>query len=222
MDIWAELQELAREAGDRSIAGLFSDANRAEAFSARACGLLFDYSKTTVDAHALDRLLALAQERDVPARRDAMFAGARINETENRAVLHTALRNLAGTPVMVDGADVMPEVLRTLERMEAFAHKLRHGGIAGLGGSFTDIVNIGIGGSDLGPAMVTRALSPWHDGPRLHFVSNVDGAHISDTLAGLDPTRTMVIVASKTFTTIETMTNAHTARAWMAREVENP
>ncbi|MEM8577880.1 MAG: glucose-6-phosphate isomerase, partial [Pseudomonadota bacterium] len=141
-------------------------------------------------------------------RRDAMFAGVAINETEGRAVLHTALRNLDGGPVLVDGADVMPGVLDTLARMEAFATEVRASAI-------TDVVNIGIGGSDLGPAMAAQALSLYHDGPRVHFVSNVDGAHIADTLAGLDATSTLVIVASKTFTTIETMTNARTARAWM-------
>ena len=131
-------------------------------------------------------------------------------------MLHTALRNRANTPVLVDGQDVMPEVNAVLDRMAAFATGVRDGSIAASdGGRFTDVVNIGIGGSDLGPVMVTLALAPYHDGPRTHYVSNVDGAHVHDTLAGLDPARTLVIVASKTFTTIETMTNAKTAQAWL-------
>ncbi|KAG1715432.1 Glucose-6-phosphate isomerase [Nymphon striatum] len=151
-----------------------------------------------------------------------MFAGAAINETEGREVLHTALRNLDGSPVMVDGVDVMPEVLGTLERMRGFARDVREGRFVGQGGPITDIVNIGIGGSDLGPAMAYLALAPYADGPKCHYVSNVDGADVADTLRGLDATTTLVIVASKTFTTIETMTNARTARAWMSQSVSNP
>jgi glucose-6-phosphate isomerase len=208
-------------ASDTTILSLFDDPGRAEAFSARADGLLFDYSKTHLDAEALAGLIALAETSGVAARREAMFSGAKINETEGRAVLHTALRAPGGV-VEVDGADVMPGVLETRARMEAFARAVRSGEIAGQGGLYTDVVNIGIGGSDLGPAMATLALAPYHDGPRLHYVSNVDGAHIHDTLQGLDPERTLVIVASKTFTTIETMTNARTARDWMARVVAEP
>jgi glucose-6-phosphate isomerase len=167
-------------------------------------------------------LLGIASARGVEARREAMFAGDPINETEGRAVLHTALRNLSGGPVMVAGEDVMPGVRDTLARMETFASGIRTGRIAGAGGPITDVVNIGIGGSHLGPEMATLALSPYHDGPRAHFVSNVDGADIADTLKGLDPARTLVIVASKTFTTIETMTNAATARAWMSAAVDDP
>ncbi|MGB8811617.1 MAG: glucose-6-phosphate isomerase, partial [Paracoccaceae bacterium] len=144
-----------------------------------------------------------------------------INQTEGRAVLHTALRNL-DTPVIVDGRDVMPDVRVTHARMQAFANDVRDGGFKGQGGAITDVVNIGIGGSDLGPAMAVLALAPFHDGPRCHFVSNVDGAHIHDTLRGLNPETTLVIVASKTFTTIETMTNAETARTWMSARVANP
>ncbi len=143
-----------------------------------------------------------------------MFTGQPINETEGRAVLHTALRNPEGS-VTVDGEDVMPPVRETLAAMGAFAEAVRGGKLKGQGGAIADVVNIGIGGSDLGPAMATIALSPWADGPRLHYVSNVDGAQIAQTLAGLDPKATLVIVASKTFTTIETMTNAETAKAWM-------
>jgi glucose-6-phosphate isomerase len=222
MGILDDLRGHRHATASRRILDLFAqDDGRAEAFSVRAEGLLFDFSKTHLDATALSLLLDLAREAGVEARREAMFAGARINETEGRAVLHTALRAPAG-PVEVDGADVMHEVLATRARMGAFADAVRSGRIGGAGGAYTDVVNIGIGGSDLGPAMATLALAPWHDGPRLHYVSNVDGAHIHDTLAGLDPARTLVIVASKTFTTIETMTNAETARDWMAGAVAEP
>ena len=198
------------------------DAERAEAFSVTLGEMRFDYSKTNIDAETRDLLIDLLETNDVAARRDAMFGGAPINETEGRAVLHTALRNLSGDPVTVDGEDVMPGVLDTLERMEAFATAVRAGDIAGQGGRITDVINIGIGGSDLGPAMATLALSPFHDGPRCHFVSNVDPADIAETLAKCDPTTTLVIVASKTFTTIETMTNAQTAKDWMAKGVKDP
>ncbi len=188
--------------------------------------MLLDFSKTAIDARSLTLLIELAAARGVPERRDLMFTGARINTTENRPVLHIALRNRSGKPILVDGRDVMPEVDGVLDRMAAFADGVRSGAIAATdGGKFTDVVNIGIGGSDLGPAMATLALAPYHDGPRSHYVSNVDGAHIHDTLAGLDPKRTLVIVASKTFTTIETMTNARTAQdlaAGDARRVRRP
>ncbi|MFV2052803.1 glucose-6-phosphate isomerase [Aliiroseovarius sp. YM-037] len=218
---WSDLKDLAGAVGDRRIEDLF-DADRAGAFSVRADGMLFDYSKTNIDAESLKALIALAEIADVAAKRDAMSTGAKINETEGRAVLHTALRNLDGGSVKVGGDDVMPEVRATLDRMAEFAEGVRSGVIKGQGGPFTDVVNIGIGGSDLGPAMATLALAPYHDGPRCHFVSNVDGAHIHDTLRGLNPTTTLVIVASKTFTTIETMTNAETARDWMAKDVTDP
>ncbi|WP_424833541.1 glucose-6-phosphate isomerase [Ruegeria sp.] len=211
-----QLQSLAaRGAGTRILDLFAADSNRAQDFSASTGDLLFDYSKTQIDADIRDGLIKLCDEAGLTERRDAMFSGAKINETEGRAVLHTALRNLDGGPVEVDGQDVMPDVLDTLQRMRVFAEEVRGGAIAGPGGSFTDVVNIGIGGSDLGPVMATHALAPYHDGPRLHYVSNVDGAHIADTLRQLDPTRTLIIVASKTFTTIETMTNARTARAWV-------
>ncbi|MGP1357269.1 glucose-6-phosphate isomerase [Roseicyclus sp.] len=221
MTIFDDLRAHRAGQGARRIMDLFGDPGRAEAFSRRADGLLFDFSKTHLDEGAMTLLLRLAREAGVEARREAMFGGAKINETEGRAVLHTALRATEG-PILVDGQDVMPEVLATRARMEAFAQEVRSGAFAGPGGAFTDVVNIGIGGSDLGPAMATLALAPYHDGPRLHYVSNVDGAHIHDTLKGLDPHRTLVIVASKTFTTIETMTNAETARDWLAASVAEP
>ncbi|MFW2586785.1 glucose-6-phosphate isomerase [Sagittula sp. SSi028] len=201
--------EAARLAQQR-IEALFDDSGRAADFSVSALGMLFDYSKTQMDAAARQALLDLVDRADVAGRRAAMFAGEKINETEGRAVLHTALRNLDGGPIHVDGADVMPEVLATLGRMEEVAQTLR-------GSDVRDVVNIGIGGSDLGPVMATLALAPYHDGPRTHFVSNVDGADIADTLKHCDPSKTVFIVASKTFTTIETMTNARTAKAWLER-----
>ncbi|KMK67189.1 glucose-6-phosphate isomerase [Puniceibacterium sp. IMCC21224] len=206
--MWDDVKNLASRTDGRRIEDLFDDAGRAADFSTSALGMLFDYSKTQLDAPIRDALIALAQNTGVEARRAAMFAGEKINETEDRAVLHTALRNLDGGPVLVDGQDVMPAVLATLDQMAAVADEIR-------ASTITDVVNIGIGGSDLGPAMAARALSPYHDGPRCHFVSNVDAADISDVLRGCDPATTMFIVASKTFTTIETMTNARTAKDWL-------
>ncbi len=222
MSIWDDLKAHQAAKSGRTIAELFAaDPDRFGGFSRIADDLLFDFSKTAIDSGALSLLLELAAKAGVEARREAMFTGQAINETEGRAVLHTALR-APGGPVMVNGQDVMPDVLETRDRMAAFATGVREGRVKGQGGPYTDVVNIGIGGSDLGPAMGTLALAPYHDGPRLHYVSNVDGAHIHDTLQGLDPTRTLVIVASKTFTTVETMTNARTARDWMAGAVANP
>jgi len=173
------------------------------------------FAADRLDTQAVIALLDLARTAGVEARRAAMFGCERINVTENRAVLHVALRAEKGESYVLDGVNVVDEVHSVLSAMAAFAEGVRDGSIAGTGGAFTDVVNIGIGGSDLGPAMVTLALSPYHDGPRLHFVSNVDGAHIHDTLKGLNPATTLFLVASKTFTTIETMTNAGTARKWI-------
>lgn len=213
---WVALEALHSKVNDRQMLDLFKgDTTRADHFKCLSGDMLFDYSKTNIDAETKDALLELANGAQVYARRDAMFRGDVINETEGRAVLHTALRNLDGEAVHVDGVDVMPEVRATLERMGAYAESVRSSEI-------TDVINIGIGGSDLGPAMAVQALSPYHDGPRVHFVSNVDGADVSDTLRGLDAKKTLVIVASKTFGTIETMTNARTARAWMVENGGNP
>ncbi len=207
--MWTDLKTKAAAVADRHILDLFkADTSRADEFSVQTGDMRLDYSKTNIDAKTRDMLLAVAEASGWQGKRDAMFAGAPINETEGRAVLHTALRNLDGDAVMVDGTDVMPGILDALARMRAYADFVR-------GSDVTDVINIGIGGSDLGPAMAAKALAPYHDGPRVHFVSNVDGAHIADTLRGLDAKTTLVIVASKTFTTIETMTNARTARAWM-------
>lgn len=219
--IWEQLADHRAATADRPIADLFEgQPDRFQRFSARLDDMILDFSKTSVDAEALNLLLALAAETGVERKRDAMLSGVKINTTEDRAVLHTALRAPADRVIEVDGADVMPEVSETLERMAAFADGVRGGTIpAPDGRAFTDVINIGIGGSDLGPLMVTRALAPYHDGPRVHFVSNVDGAHLADTVRTLDPHRTLVVVASKTFTTIETMTNAKSAKAWLTSAV---
>lgn len=199
-----------------------ADPKRFEKFSATDGDLLLDWSKCAVDADTMAMLETLSGAADLEGRRAAMFEGKKINITENRAVLHTALRNLTGKSVVVDGQDTKADVIAVLDAMGAFADAIRSGEAAGATGKkITDIVNIGIGGSDLGPAMVTLALAPYHDGPRAHYVSNVDGAHIHDTLKGLSPETTLFIIASKTFTTVETMTNAETARRWVEKALGN-
>jgi glucose-6-phosphate isomerase len=181
--------------------------------------MVFDYSKQRVTRETIGLLVALAGAADVERRRDAMFSGEIVNPTEGRPALHTALRNFGPSPVLVGGRNVMPEILSERAKAAEFAQGVRDGRIAGVDGSkFTDVINIGIGGSDLGPAMATRALSPFADKSiRCHFVSNVDGADLDDTLHGLDPAKTLFIISSKTFTTLETMTNARSARAWINR-----
>ena len=193
-----------------------ADSDRFKRFSALDGDLLLDWSKCAVDARTMELLEGLAKAADVEGRRAAMFAGKHINITEDRAVLHTALRNLSGKGLTVDGQDVQKDVRSVLDAMSVFADAIRSGKAAGhTGKKITDIVNIGIGGSDLGPVMATLALAPYHDGPRAHYVSNIDGAHMHDTLKGLSAETTLFIVASKTFTTVETMTNAETARKWV-------
>lgn len=196
-----------------------ADPLRFRRFSVEASGLLLDYSKNRIDTEVMTALFDLASAAGVAERRDAMWAGEHINTTEDRAVLHMALRYDGEAPVKVDGQDVMPSVRSVREAVRQFSDKVRAGDIRGKQGkSFTDVVNLGIGGSDLGPAMVTKALKPYtRPDLRVHYVSNVDGAAIGDTLAGLDPSTTLIIVASKSFKTDETMTNAHTARAWLAK-----
>ena len=199
-------------------AAFASDPGRFARFSAEAEGVLMDWSKCAVDDEAMRLLVALAEAAGVAAKRDAMFSGARINSTEGRAVLHTALRGDPRQPLMLDGENVMEDIRDSGINSGAFSQAVREGSSRGVGAGgqrFTDVINIGIGGSDLGPAMATLALAPYHDGPRLHFVSNVDGAHIADTLKGLNTATTLFLIASKTFTTVETMTNAATARAWI-------
>lgn len=215
-DYWQLLADRRSETSETPILTLFDDPARFVDFSAEADGLLLDFSKTSLDDTALDLLLQLAESVNLDEKIDAMFRGDPINTTEGRAVLHTALRAQTDKPILVDDKDVLPEIRDTQARMEQFAQAIRSGEIQTAGGKrFTDVINIGIGGSDLGPVMATLALAPYHDGPRCHFVSNVDGAHIHDTLSGLDPNTTLVIIASKTFTTIETMTNAKTTLVWL-------
>lgn len=216
--LWGGLQAEASRLRQRTLRDLFAaDADRFATHSYRLNDLLLDFSKEKLDMGAWAALLRLAHAQGVEARRDAMFAGEPINATEGRAVLHVALRGGAGPDAATDGRPVMAEVNETLDRFLAFAEKVRTGAYATVsGGAFTDVVNIGIGGSDLGPAMACRALRPDADGPDLHFISNVDGAHATDVLARLNPATTLIIVASKTFTTLETMTNARAARDWLA------
>jgi glucose-6-phosphate isomerase len=193
------------------------DPRRAQDFSLELGDLLFDYSKHRVTRETLQRLLALADERGLRRAIDAMFAGEPINITEQRSVLHVALRNRSNTPMLSGGKDVMPDVRRVLAQIAGFSEKVRRGQHLGFTGKpISDIVNIGIGGSDLGPHLVCEALRPyWQKGLRAHFVSNVDGTHLVETLRPLSPETTLFCVASKTFTTQETMTNAHSARQWL-------
>lgn len=200
----------------QSMKTLFAaDPDRGNRYSLRLHDLYFDYSKNRIDETTLSLLLDMAAECGLDAAIDAMFSGAPINRTEGRAVLHTALRNRSGRPVFVDGQDVMPGVNAVLSQMKQFSEAVisgRHKGYTGR--AITDVVNIGIGGSDLGPVMVTEALKPYRNRLKPHFVSNVDGTHIAETLRELDPETTLFLIASKTFTTQETMANAHTARQW--------
>lgn len=198
------------------------DDDRAGEFSVAFDGMLLDVSKTAITPLARDALVALAKARRVPERREAMFAGEIVNASESRPALHTALRNLSGGPVRVDGQDVMPGVREVLARMAAFSGDVRSGAFAAAGGPVTDVLGIGIGGSHLGPEMAALALAPDSDGPRCHFVSNVDGADFADAVARLDPRRTLAIVASKTFATAETMANAAAVRNWLAAAVDDP
>ena len=193
-----------------------ADPGRFGTFSLRLGDILFDYSKNRVTEETMALLLELARQAGVEARRDAMFAGEKINRTEDRAVLHVALRNRANRPILVDGADVMPEVNRVLKQMRDFCAKVHSGAWTGYTGKkITDVVNIGIGGSDLGPQMATLALAHYAvPGITAHFVSNVDGTHLAETFKRVSPETTLFIIASKTFTTLETMANAHTARDW--------
>ncbi|MCB0081855.1 MAG: glucose-6-phosphate isomerase, partial [Caldilineaceae bacterium] len=199
------------------IRDLFADdPARFERFTLRFADILFDYSKNRITQKTMDLLLELARAQEVEQKIAAMFSGAKINTTEDRAVLHIALRNRSNRPILVDGQDVMPEVNAVLARMRRFSEAVRSGAWTGYSGQpITDIVNIGIGGSDLGPKMVTQALAHYaQPGLHVHFVSNVDGTDIAETLKLVRPETTLFLVASKTFTTQETMTNAHTARAW--------
>lgn len=209
---WSKLNAQGKRLKDVHLRQLFDEnPGRVGELTFEMDDLLVDFSKEKLDREALDALVSLAEIADVAGQRDRMAKGDAINSTEQRAVLHMALRGSVSPSV--PGVD---EVSPALERMLAFTESVRLGDYAAPEGPFTDIVNIGIGGSDLGPVMAARALRPDNDGPALHFVSNVDGAHLTDVVAGLDPRRTLVVVASKTFTTMETMANARSIRAWLA------
>ena len=194
----------------------FNDAERFNRFSVQIGDLLFDYSKNIITENTVEILLELAAQCKLKEAIEAMFTGEKINETENRAVLHTALRNFSDKPVLTDGIDVMPAIKNVQEQMKRFCAAVHTGEWKGYTGKkIKYIVNIGIGGSDLGPVMVTEALKPyWVDGIETYFVSNVDGTHITETLKKVNAEETLFLIASKTFTTQETMTNAHTARNW--------
>ena len=214
---WQSLCQHQKLIAKQQMRDLFNaDPKRYETFSTQCDDLLLDYSKHRITTETLTLLFQMAREANIEGWRDRMFSGEKINITENRAVLHTALRNRSNTPVYVDGKDVMPDVNAVLAQMRAFTEKVRNGSWTGYTGkAITDIVNIGIGGSDLGPVMVCDALKPYAS-PNLnvHFVSNIDGAHLMRALEKCNPETTLFIVASKTFTTQETMTNATSARTW--------
>ncbi len=199
------------------------DPKRFNKLSVRFGDILLDYSKNNVTTRTMTNLVNLAEECQLAESIEKMFAGDKINATEGRAVLHTALRNRSNTPVVVEGIDVMPDINEVLAKMEAFSDKVRSGAWKGYTGkAIKNIVNIGIGGSDLGPVMVTEALKAYaKQGLAIHFVSNIDGTHITETLKQVDPETTLFMVASKTFTTQETMTNAHTARSWFLATAED-
>ncbi|MGB1110172.1 MAG: glucose-6-phosphate isomerase, partial [Gammaproteobacteria bacterium] len=216
-DAWHALAASRQRLNDTHMRELFAaDPERFERFSLRLDDLLVDFSKNCVDEQSMGELFALARECELPAWIERMFSGEKINNTEGRAVLHVALRNRSSRPILVDGEDVMPKIKVVLSRMGALVERVRSGEWLGFSGeTITDVVNIGIGGSHLGPEMVTKALSAYgYEGPRVHFVSNVDGSDIHEVLRHARPESTLFIVASKTFTTQETMTNANTARQW--------
>ncbi|MBN4866952.1 MULTISPECIES: glucose-6-phosphate isomerase [Providencia] len=214
---WRALEQHFAQIKDVHMRDLFEqDKDRFTKFSATFDGqILVDFSKNRITQETLDNLLALAKETELESAINSMFKGEKINRTEDRAVLHTALRNRDNTPIYVDGKDVMPDVNAVLEKMQQFSQRIISGEWKGFTGkAITDVVNIGIGGSDLGPFMVTEALRPYKNHLNMHFVSNVDGTQIAETLKTVNPETTLFLIASKTFTTQETMTNAHSARDW--------
>ncbi|PVV20341.1 MAG: glucose-6-phosphate isomerase [gamma proteobacterium symbiont of Ctena orbiculata] len=223
-DEWMALEQHWAEVEPLQMRDLFQQGpERAEQMSIRQCGIMLDYSKNRITTRSMNLLLALAQAVDVDGWRRRMFSGERLNITENRAVLHVALRNRSNHPVWFDGEDVMPGINAVLQKMEVFSKAVRSGEWKGYTGKpISNVVNIGIGGSNLGPLMVCEALKSYQKPClNMHFVSNVDGSHIIDTLSGLDPETTLFIIASKTFTTQETLTNAHTARQWLLDELHD-
>ncbi len=218
LDSWSNLQRHFDSFQNVQLKDLFSDSNRFETFSIRLNDILFDYSKNRINDETFKLLIDLAKESGVEASINAMYSGEQINTTEKRSVLHIALRNRSNTPIKVEGKDVMPEVNKVLNKMKSFTERVRNGNWKGFSGkSITDVVNIGIGGSDLGPLMITESLKPYASELTAHFVSNVDGSHITETLKGLNPETTLFVVASKTFTTQETLTNANSAKEWLLK-----
>lgn len=213
---WNELEKHFQTIEKQSIKDLFTqNKDRFEEFSIQYPSLLVDYSKNRINAETIQLLVDLAKEMGVDEAIKQMFEGDVINVTENRAVLHTALRNQSNEPVLVDGVDVMPQINEVLDQMKAFSEKVISGEWKGYTGkAITDVVNIGIGGSDLGPVMVTEALKHYKTRLNVHFVSNIDGTHLAETFKNINPETTLFIVASKTFTTQETMTNAFSAKEW--------
>lgn len=223
-DAWKKLERHFSAIKDKPIMDFFqADPNRFARYTLQFEDILVDYSKNRLSEETLTYLFELARSCKTAEAIQAMFSGEKINQTEDRAVLHVALRNRSNTPVLVDGKDVMPEVNQVLDKMESFSDKVVSGKWKGYTGErITDVVNIGIGGSDLGPLMVTEALRPyWKPGMQVHYVSNVDGTHIAETLKRLSPETTLFLIASKTFTTQETMTNAHSARSWFLDFAQN-
>jgi glucose-6-phosphate isomerase len=222
--VWKALESHRREMDGVQMRELFAqDSQRFERFSLRFDSILFDYSKNRITPQTMELLLDLARQAHLTEKIDAMFSGQKINTTEHRAVLHVALRNRSNRPIYVDGKDVMPEVNAVLAKMRTFSEKVRSGEWKGCTGkAITDVVNIGIGGSDLGPKMVTEALKPYGKPDlRVHFVSNVDSTDLAETLKKVNPETVLFLVASKTFTTQETMANAHSARAWFLNAIKD-
>jgi glucose-6-phosphate isomerase len=221
-DVWHNLEKNYKKVAGLHLRDLFKEGNRFEEFSIcdNELELTFDYSKNIITSETFKLLMDFAKAAQVKEHAQEMFSGKKINWTEKRAVLHTALRNRSNKPIYVDGKDVMPEINAVLKKMNVFSNDLRNGKWLGsTGKKITDIINIGIGGSDLGPKMVCEALKYYADGPNVHFVSNIDGADIYEALKNLNPQTTLFIVASKTFTTLETMTNASTARKWLVSKL---
>ncbi|MFM2408846.1 MAG: glucose-6-phosphate isomerase, partial [Pseudomonadota bacterium] len=219
---WQALQAHYASVQSQHMRELFqNDPSRFNKFTVQLNDLLFDYSKNRITSDTLPLLIKLAEQADLPAYIERMFTGVKINHTEGRAALHTALRNRSSRPVLVDGKDVMPDVRRVLRLMREFSEAVRNGQHLGFTGKrITDIVNIGIGGSDLGPAMVCSALKPFaNPAMRVHFVSNIDATHLCETLKKIDAASTLFVISSKTFVTQETLTNARSARAWLVEQL---
>ncbi len=219
--VFKNLRNLKKRLDRLNMSELFAlNPNRFNDFSIQYDDLLLDYSKNKIDNDVKLAFNDLANAIDLKTKIQDMFSGKKINITENRAVLHIALRNKEDNPIYVDGVNIMPEVMQSLKKMEEFVNGVRNEQILSSSNeTFTDVINIGIGGSHLGPEMVTKALKPYHDGAKIHFVSNIDPSHIYDVLQKVNPKTTLILIASKTFVTIETMTNAKTAMKWMSNAV---